>query len=65
MGGIMATWREEFAELSATMKQQMERWEDGERNHLEVRDALDAISEFLRQYIRAGDPKRDTERHTP
>ena len=61
----MATWREEFAELSAKMQEQLERWKAGERNHSQLREATEEISELLRQYISAGEPKRDTEKHSP
>ena len=57
----MATWREKFGELSAENGRQVEHWKAGENNHKRVCEAVDAISEFFRQYEAAGLPDRDTE----
>ena len=58
----MATWRERFEELSAENGRQVERWKAEESNHNQVQDAMDAISNFFREYVSAGLPDRDTER---
>ena len=57
----MATWREKFEELSAENGHQTELWVAGHNNHGQLRAAVEAITEFTRQYEVAGQPERDTE----
>lgn len=57
----MATWKEKFEDLSAENGRQLSRWNAGESNHNELRTAIEAISEFLRQYLSSGEPDRDEE----
>ena len=57
----MPTWRERFGELSAENGRQVEKWTAGDPSQNQLRDSMDAISEFLRQWQAAGEPDRDTE----
>ena len=58
---MMATWRQRFEELSEENGRQVDLWKAGNRNHNQLHDAAEAISNFLRQYEAAGEPARDTE----
>ena len=57
----MATWKEKFEELSEENGHQTALWGAGVRNHSQLRAAMEALSEFIRQYEVAGEPDRDTE----
>lgn len=57
----MATWNERFKELSGENGRQVEIWKAGNRNHDKLIDSGEAIAEFFRQYLSAGEPARDTE----
>ena len=57
----MATWQDRFYEVSRENRIQLEGWEVGERNHAQLRAAMDAVSEFLRQHETAGQPERNEE----
>ena len=61
----MVTWRRRFDELSAENEQQVERWKEGAHNHAVLRASMDTITQFLRQYVAAGQPDRDTDMPTP
>ena len=57
----MATWQEKFDELSTENGHQTGRWRSGERNHNELRAAIDALAAFTRQYEAAGEPDLNNE----
>ncbi len=61
----MATWLEDFDELSTKLQEQLGLWKAGARNHQEINAAMRAIEDFLRQYETSAQPERDTEKHTP
>ncbi len=55
----MATWREKFESLSAVERQEMGRWKGGADNTQVLRQIMEAVGEFLRQYEQADFPDRD------
>jgi hypothetical protein len=57
----MATWRQEFERLSAVEREEIGRWKGGANNTQVLRQAMDAVSELLRQYEQASFPDRDQE----
>ncbi len=57
----MATWREKFESLSAVEREEIGKWKGGANNMPALREAVEAISEFLRQYEQASCPDRDQE----
>ena len=57
----MATWREKFESLSAVEREEIGKWKGGANNTQVLRQIIEAISEFLRQYEQAGSPSRDQE----
>ena len=57
----MATWRKEFESLSAVEREEIGKWKGGANNTQVLRQAMEAVSEFLRQYEQAGVPDRDQE----
>ena len=57
----MATWREKFESLSAVEREEVGRWKGGANNTQVLRQIMEAISEFLRQYEQASCPDRDQE----
>ena len=57
----MATWRQEFERLSAAERKNIGKWKGGAKNIPVLRQSIDAVSEFLRQYEQAGEPDRDQE----
>ena len=57
----MATWRQEFERLSAVERENIGKWKGGANNIPALRQSMEAVSEFLRQYEQAGLPDRDQE----
>ncbi len=57
----MATWRQEFESLSAVEREEIGKWKGGANNTSALRQAMEAVSEFLRQYEQADLPDRDKE----
>ncbi len=57
----MATWRQKFESLSAVEREEIGKWKGGANNSQVLRQAMEAISELLRQYEQAGLPDRDQE----
>ena len=57
----MATWRQKFESLSAVEREEIGKWKGGSSNIPALRQAMEAVSEFLRQYEQAGSPDRDQE----
>ncbi len=57
----MATWRQKFESLSAVEREEIGKWKGGANNSQVLRQAMEAISEFLRQYEQADFPDRDQE----
>ena len=55
----MVTWRQRFESLSAVEREEIDKWKGGASNIPTLRQALEAVSEFLRQYEQAGLPDRD------
>jgi hypothetical protein len=59
-GGVgMATWRQKFESLSAVEREEIGKWKGGANNTQVLRQAMEAVSEFLRQYEQADFPDRD------
>jgi len=52
----MATWRQEFERLSAVERENIGKWKGGANNIPALRQSMEAVSEFLRQYEQAGLP---------
>ena len=57
----MATWRKKFESLSAIEREEIGKWKGGANNTQVLRQSMEAVSEFLRQYEQAGLPDRDQE----
>ncbi len=57
----MATWREKFQSLSAVEREEIGKWKGGANNTQVLRQAMEAVDEFLRQYAQADFPDRDQE----
>ena len=57
----MATWRQEFERLSAIEREEVGKWKGGANNTQILRQAMEAVSELLRQYEQAGGPDRGQE----
>ena len=57
----MATWRQKFESLSAVEREEIGKWKGGASNIPALRQAMEAVSELLRQYEQAGSPDRDQE----
>ena len=56
----MASWLEEFEDLSAENGRQLGTYRLGEPNHAAIRASTEALAEFMRRYEEAGFPDRDT-----
>ena len=57
----MATWRQKFESLSAVEREEIGKWKGGANNTQILRQAMEAVSELLRQYEQASFPDRDQE----
>ena len=57
----MTTWRQEFERLSAVEREEIGKWKGGASNIPALRQAMEAVSEFLRRYEQADLPERDQE----
>ncbi len=57
----MATWRKKFESVSAVGREEIGKWKGGANNTQELRQAMEAVVEFLRQYAQADSPDRDQE----
>ncbi len=57
----MATRRREFESRSAVVREEIGKWKGGANNTQVLRQAMEAVSEFLRQYEQAKFPDRDQE----
>ncbi len=55
----MVTWHQRFESLSAVEREEIDKWKGGASNIPTLHQALEAFSEFLRQYEQAGLPDRD------
>ncbi len=57
----MATRRKKFESLSAVEREEIDKWKGGANNTQVLRQAMEAVGEFLRQYEQADFPDRDQE----
>ena len=57
----MTTSRQKFESLSNVEREEIGKWKGGASNIPALRQAMEAVSELLRQYEQAGSPDRDQE----
>ena len=54
-------WRKKFESLSAVEREEIGKWKGGANNTQVLRQDMEAVGEFLRQYEQADFPDRDQE----